>query len=248
MAAVGIAVALIAARQMMAYAESHVQMVRVVVPARDIPAYSVITPADLTWREVVRGAEQEGTVKDPAEAVGAVALAPLYRGEQIRKERLGAAKDLSGRQVVAVNVDVTRSAGGMLAAGDLVDLWWVVEGSGPGLGGQPVAVDAVLVDLKDSAGRSLILRGAQGGLMGLAQGNEPAQAAPAVAVVAVKPEEVRNVVGGALPKAANVVLVKKFVRTGSTGTQAGGEASGGAQAGEAAAGAGGVQAGPEAGH
>lgn len=203
--AVGILVALFAAKQMIVYVNLHKETVLVPVPARTIPPYTVIGSGDLTWREVVKGGEEIGAVRDPSEAVGKIALVPLYKGEQIRKERLGDASLVADRQVVALNVDVARSVGGTLVPGDHVDIWWVVEGAPPGTGWQLAASDAVLLDLEDSAGRSLTAR--KQSLLG-AQGEQPST--PAVAVVAVKGEDVPKVVGGALPKSTSIVLVKKF--------------------------------------
>lgn len=205
-AVVGILVALFAARQMAVYVNLHKETVQVPVPTRDIPPYSVIASTDLAWREVVKGGEEIGAVRDPSEAVGKMALVPLYRGEQIRKERLGDAASVADRQVVALNVDVTRSVGGMLAPGDLVDLWWAAEGAAPEAESRLIAVDAVLLDLKDSAGRSVLVKG-KPGILGQP---EQQQSAPAVVVLAVRTEDVSKVVGGALPKSANIVLVKKF--------------------------------------
>ncbi|MGB9886809.1 MAG: Flp pilus assembly protein CpaB [Moorellales bacterium] len=205
-AAVGILVAAFAAKQMIVFVNTHRETVQVPVPARDIPPYAIISETDLEWREIVKGGEEPGAVRDPSEAIGKVALAPLYRGEQIRRERLGDAGSIVGRRVVALNVDVARSVGGMLAPGDLVDVWWVVEGLPPEAGWHLAAADAVLVDLKDSAGRSVLARERAR----LLQQQPEQQTAPAVAVVAVKAEEVSKVVGGALPRSANIVLVKKF--------------------------------------
>ncbi|SMB96511.1 Flp pilus assembly protein RcpC/CpaB [Thermanaeromonas toyohensis ToBE] len=216
---VGLAVALGSARFLLGYAKTQHETVRVPVPARDIAPYTVISPGDITWRDVIKGAEEAGAVRDPREVVGRVALSPLYRGEQIRKERLADPSFVTGRQVVAVSIDVARCVGGILVAGDLVDVWWVPDP------GQPerwvlVATDAVVLDVRDSSGRTVL---PQGGLVQQAIGgvvqSSPSNP-PAVAVLAVRTEEVQKVIGGASPKSQFVVLAKKFISSNAGGISA----------------------------
>jgi pilus assembly protein CpaB len=200
-------VALFSARYMMAYVSTHRETVRVPVAARDIPPYTVLTSQDVTWRDVVKGGEEPGAVRDPAEAVGKMALAALYRNEQIRKERLADPGLAAGRQVVSLNVDVTRCVGGLLRAGDLVDVWWVPDPAAPGMW-TLAAVDAVVLDLRDSTGKSVLAQ--EGFVQQALSGGAPSGGPPAVAVLAVRAEDVPRVVGGASPRSQNAVLTKKF--------------------------------------
>lgn len=221
---IGLAVAAFSARYLMVYVNTHRETVRVPVPARDIPPYTVISSQDLTWRDIVKGGEEPGAVKAPEEAVGKLALATLYRGEQIRKERLADPSLVAGRQVVSLNVDVARCVGGSLKAGDLVDVWWVTD---PNLaaGWALAASDAVVLDVRDSTGKSVLPAGgfiqqALGGAAPSAPSNPPA-----VVVLAVKSGDVPRVVGGASPKSQNVVLTKKFTAGGAANAVPEGQAA-----------------------
>lgn len=213
---IGIGLAFFAARQMLRYTETHKETVRVPVPAHDIASYMVIGSKDLIWREVVRGGEEIGAVKTPSKIVGKVALYPLYRGEQIREERLGDTKDLMERRIVSVNIDVGRCVGGSISPGDLVDVWWVDEVSTPGIDWVLAVPDAVVLDVRDSNGRSVVSAG--GGVIQQAQqvvsGGAAVSGPPAIAVLAVKREDVPKMVGGAHPRSDQVILVKKFAPGG----------------------------------
>lgn len=206
--AVGLAFALASARYMLAYMNTHIETVQVPVSARDIPPYTVISSSDIAWRETIKGGEEPGMVRDPSEAVGKLALTTLYTNEQIRKERLADPNLVEGKQIVSINVDVARSVGGSLRAGDLVDVWWVTDPALPNW--TLAAANAVVMDIRDSAGRSVIPSG--GGIVQQALGAAaPVQSSPpAVAVLAVRTEDVPKVVGGASPKSQNVVLAKKY--------------------------------------
>ncbi|SHE97554.1 pilus assembly protein CpaB [Desulfofundulus australicus DSM 11792] len=206
--AIGLAVALFSARYLLLYVNTHRETVRVPVPARDIPPYTVISSQDVTWRDIVAGGEEPGAVRDPAEAVGKLSLTTLYRGEQIRKERLADPGLVAGRQVVSLNVDVARCVGGSLRAGDLVDVWWVNDPN-PATGWTLAASDAVVLDIRDSAGKSVL---ASNNIVQQALGGAAPSSSnpPAVVVLAVKTGDVPKVVGGASPKSQNVVLTKKF--------------------------------------
>lgn len=219
--AVGLALAVFATKQMMTYVNTHRETVRVPVPAHNIAPYTVIGSGDLTWREVVKGGEDPGAVRDPGEAVGKIALSPLYKGEQIRKERLGDAELLAGRQVVSVSVDLGRCVGGTIKPGDLADVWWVDDSSTPGLGWTLVASDAVVLDVRDSSGKSVVP--AEAGLVQALGADVAPAGPPAVAVLAVKEADVSRVVGGALPKSQNIVLAKKFAPGGSVVPQSAAE-------------------------
>lgn len=211
---IGIAVALFAAIQLRHYTMTHVETVNVPVPAHDIPPYTVITPGDLTWRAVVKGGEEPGAARSPSEVVGKLSLSTLYRGEQIKKERLVDAKLVKGKQIVSVNIDVSRSIGGSLQPGDLVDVWWVPIDSStePGVGWVKVASNAVVLDVRDSSGRSVLQR--SGSVQQAIAGSIGVPATPpAVAILVVDSSEVPRVIGGASPKSQNVVLAKKFAPT-----------------------------------
>ncbi|MGI9862533.1 SAF domain-containing protein [Moorella naiadis] len=205
---VSLTVALFSAKQLKAYVNAHQETVRVVVASRDIPPYTVLSQEDLSWRAVIKGGEEPGTIKDPAEAVGKMTLSLVPKDQQIARAYLVDAKLAGDREVISLNVDVTRCVGGSLKSGDLVDVWWVVPelANSPGGGRYLAATDAIVLDIRDSNGKSTVQQA--GGFLNV--GNAQA-APPAVAVLAVKPDDVPNVVAGASPKSQNIVLVKKYV-------------------------------------
>lgn len=208
-AILGLTVALVSGKYMLTYVNTHKETVRVPVPAREIAPYTTIIPDDIIWREIIKGGEDPSAVHEPSEVVGKLVLTPLYRNEQIRKERLLDPKLVANKQIISLNIDVARSVGGSLRAGDLVDVWWVVDPAFPNW--SLAAVDAVVMDIRDSAGRLVSPTG--GGVTQQAlEAAVPSQPSPpAVAVLAVRSEDVMKVVGGASPKSQNVVLSKKFV-------------------------------------
>ncbi|MBC7326240.1 MAG: hypothetical protein H5T99_13165, partial [Moorella sp. (in: Bacteria)] len=161
--------------------------------------------SDLTTRAIILGAREPGAVLNPGEIIGKAALVPLYKGEQIRRERLGDPTVLD-RPEVTVSVDPTR-AGGVLP-GDIADVYWVQSEAAPGA---LLAVDARVVSVGDANGVPIQKSG-----QGLAQLDQQVgqQSGPAMVRLSVKPEEVPQVIRGAIGK--NVVLVKKNRETGGT--------------------------------
>lgn len=235
---IGVLVALFATMQLRNYTMTNVEKVSVPVPARDIPPYTVIEPGDLTSRAVVKGGEEPGAARSPSEVVGKLALSTLYRNEQIKKERLVDADLVKDKQIISVNIDVARGVGGLLRVGDLVDVWWIPDENSmqaPGVGWIKVAGDAVVIDIRDSTGRSVLAQ--RGGIVQQAVGESMGVPAspPAVAVLAVKNEDISRLVGGASPKSQNIVLSKKFIPSGS---DSGAQPQGAEQGGEISAAAG----------
>lgn len=212
----GLLVAFLAGRFYLQYVNTHRETVSVVVPARDIPPYTVISEADLTTTPIPVGGEDPAAARDASEVVGRLTLHPLYKGEQVRRERLVDPSVVRDRQVVSVSVDVARCVGGSLQPGSLVDVWWVNDPAVPGTW-QLVAADAVVLDLKDSSGKSVVQQ--QGSVIQqvVTGGGQGPASPPAVAVLAVKTPDVPRVVGGASMKSQNIVLAKKYSE-GGTGT------------------------------
>jgi len=209
--AVGLIVAGFGGVQYKNYVNAHKETVQVIVPARNIPPYTRLQPGDFKWETIAKGGEAPGTVTDESQLKGKISLTTLYRGEQIKVERVGDASLAEGKQVIAVGIDITRCVGGWLSPGDLVDAWWIPSESSmnaPGAGWTRVAVNAVVLDLRDSSGKSIYETSVQAGIMQSAI-NAPATP-PAVAILAVHTEDVPRVIGGASPISKNIVLARKF--------------------------------------
>lgn len=217
----GLLVAFLAGRFYLQYVNTHREVVHVVVPARDIPPYTVISEADLTNTVLPAGGEDHAAARDASEVVGRLALYPLYRGEQIRRERLVDPSVVKDRQVVSVSVDVARCVGGSLQPGSLVDVWWVNDPAVPGTW-QLAAADAVVLDIRDSSGRSVIQQQASLAQQVVSGGaSQGPSSPPAVAVLAVRNTDVVKVVGGASMKSQNIVLAKKYTEGGAESYAAG---------------------------
>lgn len=191
------------------YLANNQEMIRVSVPARDIPPYTMIYPNDVEWKKVLKGAEEDGAVRSPNEAVGMMANCTLYQGEQIKRKRLLEPSEIRAKQVLAVNIDVNRGLGGTVQAGDMVDAWWIPPDTPiqtPGQGWLQVGHDAIVLDVRDSAGKSVM-----GTVVSNSLVTVPAPASPpAIVVLAVRQTDVSNLVGAALPRIQNIVLVKKY--------------------------------------
>lgn len=174
------------------------------VPARDLPRYHVITENDLTRRAVPADLVDPATALTPAEVVGKAAIATLYKGEPIRRERLSPVSALEGRRFLNVLVDLARAGGAR--PGDVVDVYAVTkDATGVTLGSALVAQGAVVLDVWDGQGNPLYQDA--GGWAGAAARAVSANRPPAVVRLAVRPEEAARVVGGAVPGTGNVVLV-----------------------------------------
>ncbi len=83
---------------------------------------------------------QPHALVDPADAVGKVALVPLYKGEQVSDSKLarhGAVHALSvktppGKRAVTIGVDILSGVGGLVKPGDHVDILGVFAVPGGG--------------------------------------------------------------------------------------------------------------------
>lgn len=203
---VGLIIAGVSSYYLFRYASSRQVTDQVPVPNRDILAYEEITSKDLVWRTIPSGGFEPGAAKTPEEVVGKIALTTLYKGEQVRLERLtDRAKFNVNQQLVTVNIDLTRSGGGNIKSGDLVDVYWLESNQIPG---SLVARDAVVISLQDAQGRLVTGQAGGSGISLTPEGQTPPL--PAAVTLAVKPEEVGLIVRGAWGENKNVVLVKKF--------------------------------------
>ncbi len=182
---------------------------KVLVAARDIPAYRVIKAIDLQYRTIPEGGAEPGSVQDPNFAINKMTMIPLYANRQIPKQAL--TEDVlaikSGERAVAVNVDLTGAVGNNLLPGDLVDVYWVPSKDFPGY---IIAENARVLKIEDQNGNPVTPSDWQNKTRGLAQVAETTKqnsSLPAVAVLIVKneyvPEITRTVVDG------TVVLAKK---------------------------------------
>ena len=185
------------------------QEIDIYVPAKNIPKYQQIGITDLSVRTIPAGGVEPQAVTAKSEIVGKYAGQQLYKGEQIRRERLSSVPKLKGYGYVSVNVDLARSGGAK--PGDMVDIYKLGNDTASVTAGatrQPVATDAVVMEIWDGQGNN-IYSGSQGGITETAAKAISGAKPPAVIKLAVKPHQAGGVVDGAVPGLANIVLVVK---------------------------------------
>jgi hypothetical protein len=230
----GLLVAAIAATRLMRYTNTHIAMESVLVMAHDVGPYTVLQASDIVAQQEVNGSRQPDTINSPSDAIGKMTTITMYQGDQVEERRLADPAQVQDRQLVSINIDLARSDAGYLRPGDIADAWWIPSGGNtqtPGIGWVQAATNAVLVDIKDSTGKSLF-SGVGVGLVqqALVPSGSQAAGSPAVAVLAVNASDVSKIIGGAVPKSENIVLTKKFsqeeqavprpaVQTGNQGVQ-----------------------------
>ncbi|AEG15978.1 SAF domain protein [Desulfofundulus kuznetsovii DSM 6115] len=215
---VGLAVATFSFNALKREASSQ-EGIKLPVAARDLPPYTQVQAQDLGWGTFP--AELPGAVKAPAEAVGKVVTTAAPKDHPLRVSELKDPESLDV-QLVSVNIDSSRLGGAR--PGDLVDVYWIqpAEKSAwtPGTGATLVARDARMVSVLDKNGQPV--DSGQGLVAATVQG--AAVRAPAIAVLAVKAEEVRAIIPGAASNNTCIVLVRKFKAGGDqVGDDAGGQ-------------------------
>ena len=192
----GGAIAIYGGIQYKVYVNSNLEKISVIVAASDIKPYTMIRESDLTEALVVKGTENENRCIDMREVLGKVTIAEIKKGEQILKNNLVSADLVQDRSIVALNISTTRVVGGWARPGDFVDVWWIKHTEDvPGAEWFRVATNAKLLDVRDSACRSVRYGG---------------ESSPAIAILAVRNEDVQRVVGGAMDDSKNVVLTVKY--------------------------------------
>lgn len=196
------------------------QTATVVVAARDIDAYGLIEKGSLALREVPATAVDKFTARKVEEVAGKVALAPLYKDKPVDVRLLAEpSDDAAGFQVVGVNVDPARAAG--VRPGDLVDVYWLsVDQSAwvPGNGATLVASAVRVLKVCDERGNPIT----EGGLLQqAASGGAAFGKGPSIVYLAVRPEDVPRVIGGAAPKSAFIALARRSSEGGEPVAEAG---------------------------
>ena len=108
---------------------------KVLVAARDIPAYTVITEEMLIYKEYPQGYVPEAAARDPEEVINKQADGMIAAGEMVFKTIIGTAEELGsslsyrvpeGMRAMSISVSVDQGVAGHLTAGDLVDIMQVI--------------------------------------------------------------------------------------------------------------------------
>lgn len=192
------------------YIATHQKLEQITVLSRDMPAYTVITPADIGTRTIIAGAREPNAIINAQELIGKMAATKLYKGEQVRRERLIITDEDKNRQIVTVSIDPVRW--NAVVPGDLVDVYWVPNENIPGA---ILALNARVVEIRDGEGTPVSSAPPSGMAAAVQQGTQTNKV-PAMVTLSVKPEEVPQMVRGAAAGSKGVVLVKKLRPTSGT--------------------------------
>jgi pilus assembly protein CpaB len=127
--------------------QQQVELKRILIASRDIPARAKITPDMLT--SVNRPAVQvePGALDDPKQAQGDIALITIPGGSTITETRVGHPAEVGltvrikpGMRAISIPVDRVKAVSGLLEPGDRVDVLAAVP---RGQGTQPKAVSII---------------------------------------------------------------------------------------------------------
>ncbi|MBO8160679.1 MAG: Flp pilus assembly protein CpaB [Thermosipho sp. (in: Bacteria)] len=201
---VGFFVAGVSVYYLLNYAANYQELTQIVVPKEEIGPYVQITSNQIKIKSVPVGSIGENIAVDSSQVIGKVTTVPLYPGEQIRLERL-ADKEIidANKHHVGININLTRSVGGTIAPGDLVDVYWIQNNFAPG---SLLAENARVLKVMDNAGRP-VNKSYSENVLEQAKGNS---GLPAVVVLAVDADEVPGILRGSADESKNIVLVKKL--------------------------------------
>jgi len=188
---------------------------QVVTVSEPVPAYTILTPALLTTREVPRAFVSEPIFVEPREALGRIAVTPLQPGMLLYRDFVVAPAEYRlvkepWLEVISFPVDPASAVGGQVRVGHRVNVYRAVLAPGAltAAGEQRpsaaelLSADAAAVELLASAVQVVGVQTAQGQAVGdpaapAAQSAGPQQrnSQPVqILTVAVEPEQARQIV------------------------------------------------------
>lgn len=187
------------------------EQISILVPKDDIRPYTVITTSHLEHKWLPKGSETPYMVRsdDQISIVGKVANVMLPQGVPVDKRLLQNSDDiLQNKHIVSISTDYIRSAGA--SPGDLADVYFVnIEQQAWLLtAGQPVAKDAIVIDVTGRMGQNLNPESTSPIPLGTPPSNQN-KTEPGAIRLAVNPQDAPKLVAGALPENTNFVLVVK---------------------------------------
>ncbi len=118
-----------------------VPTVNVIVAARDIPARTALTAADIKIAKMEQAYVPPKAVKDPKEVIGKILVQPVYVGEPILTEKFAATSRAftvfpagvevqpgsPAYRIMTISVPDNNAVGGILVPGDNVDIMYVFQ-------------------------------------------------------------------------------------------------------------------------
>jgi hypothetical protein len=181
------------------------EMATIIVASRSIAPYTILDQENLKKIRVPKDRIDPDAVNKPDELLGKITIAKILPDEQIRKEKISGDLNIKDKEIIAINVDMTRACAGWIQSGDIVDVWHLNEGANNTL----IASNATVLDLRNSSGES-IFAGTTEVLASIASSITPSSP-PSIAILVVEAKFTPRVINAA--KSQNAVLVKKFAST-----------------------------------
>lgn len=189
---------------------SKKEMATIIVAAKSIAPYTILDKENLKKIQVPVDRVDPDAVNDPNELLGKITITRILPHEQIRREKISNDLTIKDKEIIAVNIDMTRAGAGWVQSGDIVDVWYLGgDTKTPGVNNALIASNAIVLDLRDSSGKS-VFAGTTEVLSSITSSVTPSSP-PAIAVLVVDAKFTHQVVNAA--KDQNAVLVKKFART-----------------------------------
>lgn len=216
---IGLAVAGVSVYYLLNFAADYQEMAKIIVTKENISAYEELTKDKLGVKSVPAGSVDRFTAVDFGQVLGKITTVQLYKESWIDIRNL-TKKELAdtSKQHVAININLTRSVGGTLKPGDIVDVYYIIGEQVPGA---LLADNCRLLKLMDNMGNEIGKEKNTGGILEEAQKVAQRTGLPAVAVLAVDPGVVPDLIRGSFDKSTGVVLVKKFNDRGGDKASAG---------------------------
>ncbi len=181
----------------------------VITAKSDVEAYSVIDSSNLIEKEVPAAVVDENTVTKIEQVTGNICTTPIYAGKPIDLRTIAAKPDdIGDGQQVGVYIDAARCAG--VTEGDIVDVYRIgdeMQGEAAPL----IAVNCRVMRITDEKG--VPVKGASAIIQGVS-GDVGLMKNPRIVYLTVKPNEVSQVIQGAVDKTKScLALAKKSKET-----------------------------------
>lgn len=118
--------------------ENYRDPVEVIVASKDLQNGTILDVSHLATAMVPEKFVQPYAVRNPAEVIGRIAVAPIAEGEQVLATKVRPADEApsgttlsslmpKGRRAVTITVDAMTGVGGFVRPGDMVDVLWTVK-------------------------------------------------------------------------------------------------------------------------
>lgn len=187
------------------YVQDNLREKEVVVFRRDVQPFTQITGEMIELKQVGANGLHPESATSLREVVGKYSSAKAVTGEVVLKNKLDKAAEIPqgylygmrpDERVIAVATDLTRSVGGTVQPGDLVDLIVVLDEK---FGGEPQAKtflqQVLVIDVRDPGARKLseVNREGQKEEQGQIINNPGQKQVPGAVVLAVKPDQAEQI-------------------------------------------------------